>query len=121
MNLWETIQIAWEGIAINKVRSFLTMLGIIIGVGTVVGLISLVITNLPELRVSLKLCIIAPTSRDFHHSRPGHRLKVLGRIIPPHQIEPALLLKALIDESPGTVLLPIDLTLAVIGATTGAV
>ncbi len=36
MNLWETIQVAWEGIAINKVRSFLTMLGIIIGVAAVI-------------------------------------------------------------------------------------
>jgi putative ABC transport system permease protein len=36
MNLWETVQIAWEGIAINKVRSFLTMLGIIIGVAAVI-------------------------------------------------------------------------------------
>ena len=36
MNLWETIQISWEGIATNKVRSFLTMLGIIIGVSAVI-------------------------------------------------------------------------------------
>ncbi|TKJ29044.1 MAG: hypothetical protein CEE40_09730 [Chloroflexi bacterium B3_Chlor] len=36
MNLWQTIQVAWEGIAINKVRSFLTMLGIIIGVAAVI-------------------------------------------------------------------------------------
>jgi len=36
MNVWETIQIAGEGIAINKVRSFLTMLGIIIGVAAVI-------------------------------------------------------------------------------------
>jgi putative ABC transport system permease protein len=36
MNLWQTIGVAWEGIAINKVRSFLTMLGIIIGVAAVI-------------------------------------------------------------------------------------
>jgi len=36
MNLWQTVRIAWEGIAINKVRSFLTMLGIIIGVAAVI-------------------------------------------------------------------------------------
>ena len=36
MNLWQTIAVAWEGIAVNKVRSFLTMLGIIIGVSAVI-------------------------------------------------------------------------------------
>jgi putative ABC transport system permease protein len=36
MNLWQTVRVAWEGIAINKVRSFLTMLGIIIGVAAVI-------------------------------------------------------------------------------------
>ena len=36
MNLWQTIGVAWEGIAINKVRSFLTMLGVIIGVAAVI-------------------------------------------------------------------------------------
>ena len=36
MSLWQTISLAWEGIAVNKVRSFLTMLGIIIGVSAVI-------------------------------------------------------------------------------------
>jgi putative ABC transport system permease protein len=36
MSLWQTIRVAWEGIAVNKVRSFLTMLGIIIGVSAVI-------------------------------------------------------------------------------------
>jgi len=36
MNLWETVRIAWEGITSNKVRSLLTMLGIIIGVAAVI-------------------------------------------------------------------------------------
>jgi putative ABC transport system permease protein len=36
MSFWQTIRVAWEGIAVNKVRSFLTMLGIIIGVSAVI-------------------------------------------------------------------------------------
>jgi putative ABC transport system permease protein len=36
MNLWQTLKVAWEGIAVNKARSFLTMLGIIIGVAAVI-------------------------------------------------------------------------------------
>ena len=36
MNLWETIKVAWEGLGNNKVRSLLTMLGIIIGVAAVI-------------------------------------------------------------------------------------
>ena len=36
MNLSETFKVAWEGIASNKVRSLLTMLGIIIGVAAVI-------------------------------------------------------------------------------------
>ena len=36
MSVWETIKVAWEGIVSNKVRSLLTMLGIIIGVAAVI-------------------------------------------------------------------------------------
>ena len=36
MNLLETIKVAWEGINSNKIRSLLTMLGIIIGVAAVI-------------------------------------------------------------------------------------
>jgi len=36
MNLWRTFQVAWEGLTLNKARSFLTALGVIIGVGAVI-------------------------------------------------------------------------------------
>jgi len=41
MNLYEGLKIAWRGLLANKVRSALTMLGIIIGVGAVVAMISI--------------------------------------------------------------------------------
>lgn len=36
MSLWRTFKLAWEGLALNKARSFLTTLGVIIGVAAVI-------------------------------------------------------------------------------------
>ncbi len=36
MNFWKTLKVAWEGLMMNKVRSFLTTLGVIIGVAAVI-------------------------------------------------------------------------------------
>jgi putative ABC transport system permease protein len=36
VSLWRTLKVAWEGLTLNKVRSFLTTLGVIIGVGAVI-------------------------------------------------------------------------------------
>ncbi len=41
MNISQGFKMAWKSIGSNKLRSFLTMLGIIIGVGSVIGLVSL--------------------------------------------------------------------------------
>lgn len=40
MNSREIIRVAWEGLAVNKVRSLLTMLGVIIGVAAVIVMIA---------------------------------------------------------------------------------
>lgn len=40
MNLRENIRLAWEGLRAGKMRAFLTMLGIIIGIGSVIGILT---------------------------------------------------------------------------------
>ena len=40
MTFYETLGIAWEGLTLNKMRSFLTTLGVIIGVGSVIMMLS---------------------------------------------------------------------------------
>ena len=39
MNFWESVRVAWRGLAANKLRSALTMLGIVIGVAAVVAMV----------------------------------------------------------------------------------
>ncbi|NTV77871.1 MAG: ABC transporter permease, partial [Clostridiales bacterium] len=40
MNLKENIRLAWEGLRANKMRALLTMLGIIIGIASVIGILT---------------------------------------------------------------------------------
>ncbi len=40
MSLWRTIKMAWEGLTLNKARSFLTTLGVIIGVAAVIVMLA---------------------------------------------------------------------------------
>ena len=40
MQIWESVRIALRALTANKMRSILTMLGIIIGVGAVIALLS---------------------------------------------------------------------------------
>ena len=40
MGLSESIRLALEGLRANKMRSLLTMLGIIIGIGAVIGILT---------------------------------------------------------------------------------
>jgi putative ABC transport system permease protein len=38
MNFWENIELSFNGLLVNKMRAFLTMLGIIIGIGSVIAI-----------------------------------------------------------------------------------
>ena len=40
-DLWENVRVALDGLLANKLRSTLTMLGVIIGVGAVIALMSI--------------------------------------------------------------------------------
>jgi putative ABC transport system permease protein len=40
MSLWRTFKVAWQGLTLNKVRSFLTTLGVIIGVAAVIVMLA---------------------------------------------------------------------------------
>ena len=40
MNVWQSIRIALHALRVNKLRSTLTMLGIIIGVGAVIAMVA---------------------------------------------------------------------------------
>ena len=40
MNFSQTLKISWEGLTLNKVRSFLTTLGVIIGVAAVIVMLA---------------------------------------------------------------------------------
>ncbi len=41
MYLWESLRIAWSALLSNKLRALLTMLGIIIGIGAVIGMLAI--------------------------------------------------------------------------------
>ncbi|NCB31934.1 MAG: ABC transporter permease, partial [Clostridia bacterium] len=40
MDIRENVRLAWEGLKANKMRALLTMLGIIIGIGSVIGILT---------------------------------------------------------------------------------
>ena len=40
MNIWESVRTSWQSLYTNKMRSFLTILGIVIGISAVVFLVS---------------------------------------------------------------------------------
>ena len=40
MSFWKTLKVAWEGLLMNKARSLLTTLGVIIGVAAVIVMLA---------------------------------------------------------------------------------
>jgi len=58
MSLWRTFKLAWEGITLNKVRSFLTTLGVIIGVASVI--VMLAISSGAEAEIADRINALGP-------------------------------------------------------------
>jgi putative ABC transport system permease protein len=76
MNIWRTIRISLMALSRNKMRSFLTALGIIIGVGAVIATISIGQGAKREVEKSFEsmgtnLLFVRPGSRSFRGVRGG--------------------------------------------------
>ena len=82
MNLLESTRIAMRGLAANKLRAVLTMLGIIIGVGAVITLLSVgqgvekLITEQLQGAGTNLLFAIPININDSSNSRPAWRGRV---------------------------------------------
>jgi len=80
MNFGRTLKIAWEGLTLNKVRSFLTTLGVIIGVAAVIVMMAVSAGAEAEIAdqinaLGANLIMVMPS---FQRGRPG-----LDRGMPP--------------------------------------
>jgi putative ABC transport system permease protein len=81
-DLWETTQTAWDSLASHKLRSFLTTLGIIVGVATVIAIISIIHglnTSMARQVESLGSDVIFVRAASPRDGRPGssERIKKL--------------------------------------------
>lgn len=79
MNLKETLGTSLKSLSLNKVRSFLTMLGVIIGVFAVISLVSLVegVQNYVEDQfegLGANLIFVSSGNNDYQGGRPGQNL-----------------------------------------------
>jgi putative ABC transport system permease protein len=73
MSFWQTLKIAWEGLTLNKVRSFLTTLGVIIGVAAVIVMMAVSAGAEAEIAdqinaLGANLIMVMPA---FQRGRPG--------------------------------------------------
>ncbi|NIS83264.1 MAG: hypothetical protein GTO14_24385 [Anaerolineales bacterium] len=82
MNLIELLRLAWENIASNKMRSLLTMLGIIIGVASVIIMFS--ISSGTEASIEERITGLGSNlvyvSSSFSRGGPGLQPDELSRI-----------------------------------------
>ena len=63
MEYSENIKVAWQGLTDHKFRSFLTMLGIIIGIGAVIAILGDLCASIIKRQLGIK---------DYGKIMPGH-------------------------------------------------
>ncbi len=80
MNLFENLRLAVDSLRANKARSLLTMLGIIIGIASVIGIVTVgnamtqtVSDSLSSLGSKNIYMFVAPKSEDYSQMTPGDR------------------------------------------------
>ncbi len=77
--LWETGRTAWGSLASHKLRSFLTTLGIVVGVSTVVAIVSIINglnTSMTRQVESLGTDVIFVRAAEPEDNRPGSTEKI---------------------------------------------
>jgi macrolide transport system ATP-binding/permease protein len=82
--LWENLKISFRALRVNILRSFLTMLGVIIGVGAVITMVAIGEGAKKTIEDQLKslgsnVLMIRPGSRKFRHVRSAGQLAKLTR------------------------------------------
>jgi putative ABC transport system permease protein len=75
MTTWRTLKVSWEGLTLNKVRSFLTTLGVIIGVAAVIVMMAVSAGAEAEIAdqinaLGANLIMVMPS---FQRGGPGQR------------------------------------------------
>ena len=80
MNLFESFRIALGNLGANKLRSGLTMLGVIIGVGAVIALVSILLFALVHLlaRLSMPWQYAATTGNNVSSTASGRAVSATG-------------------------------------------
>lgn len=85
MSIWESILVALDNLRVNKMRSFLTMIGIVFGVAAVVTVVSIGQAGQHSIMLELSnyedgYFLIYPTGGDTDEGNPYFRLRELAEI-----------------------------------------
>ena len=84
MLLWENMKLALTAIRVNKMRSFLTMLGMIIGISSVIAIVSIGDTmrsmfanEYENIGLGRVVCYVMKFDGYYYYSEPFHYCTLL--------------------------------------------